>query len=95
MMIRVDAHPRYATQMDEVTDRLRRVETRLTSFLEAEGVTRPQTRKLKFVWVNNRQTLLVPSTGVSLHDMLSAVDIHEEVPILLDGKTLAYIRRIG
>lgn len=56
------------SDMQEVVDRCRRMETRLTRFLEAQGFD-TQTRKPE--WRNG--VIIVPSLGASLKDIHSVI----------------------
>lgn len=80
---------KYATATDEIVDRLRRLETRVTRYLEAQGFDTQTARPV----LDAGHQLKVPNINVSLKDMLQALSTYEEVPLVLDGQTVAYIRR--
>jgi hypothetical protein len=70
-------------EMREVLDRLRRIETRVTRFLETQGfdtqVQRPK-------WDEATHTLYIPSMGVSLRDILLAIPPQRSQLILVKHK---------
>ena len=57
-----------AKQVQEILDRTRRTETRLTRYLEAQGV---RTGAAQATWEHGR--VIVPSPGVSIRDVFKAV----------------------
>lgn len=77
----------------EVLDRVRRIETRLTRYLEAQGFE-TGARKPTF----HKGTLIVPTKAISLNDMLGAVpegwSSEEEIEVIFEGKriTSIYVR---
>ena len=77
-------------QTQETLDRARRIETRLTKYLEAIGF---ETGARKPVW--NGDGVEVPSPATSLTDCLAAIpegwDDELEVPVTFRGQVLGYI----
>lgn len=55
-------------QLQEVVDRCRRMETRLTKFLETQGF---DTKVRRPLWRNGE--VIVPSMATSLHDVLATI----------------------
>jgi hypothetical protein len=76
--------------MKECIDRLRRLETRFTKYLESQGFD-TQTRPCLFDLATN--VLTVPNINASLKDVLAAIPRgeHEPVSIKLGGRLLATI----
>lgn len=83
---------KYETPWDECIDRLRRLETRFTKYLETQGFD-TQTRPCVFYGETN--TLVIPNINTSLKDMLAAIPIreHEPVSVKLGGRIVATIIR--
>lgn len=76
-------------QNKEVLDRCRRIETRLTSYLEAQG---HPVRTEKPTFANDRVS--IPSRDVSLRDILLSIPAgvgDTEVEIRLGADTVAYL----
>lgn len=61
---------RYATQLDEIVDRVRRTETRLTKYMEAQGF---DTQVARALWVPDPGYVLVPSPAVAIREVISAI----------------------
>jgi hypothetical protein len=72
----------------ETLDRVRRIETKLTSFLEAQG---HDTESDRVMWEDG--AIKVPSLAVSLRDVLAAIpSLPAEVEIFHKGKHVAWLR---
>lgn len=82
--------PRYATPMDEVVDRLRRLETRLTVYMTENGFD-TQTKRPT---MTNGYECVIPNINVSIKDVLAVSNTWEEFPLVLHGKTVAYMRKV-
>jgi hypothetical protein len=78
-----------AEKLDEVVERCRRIETRLTKFMEQEGF---DTQVARASWLNNG-TVNVPSLAISLKEILLAIpDGHEgAVPVMHKGQRVAVL----
>lgn len=59
---------RYANVQDEIVDRIRRIETRFTKYLEFQGF---DTQTARAQWVGG--AVRVPSPAISLRDVLAAI----------------------
>lgn len=81
---------KYADATEEIVDRLRRVETRLTRFMEANGFDTEAARP-----VLHRGAITIPNISVSLKDTLETIpkDNTDNVALYLDGYIIAWIRR--
>ena len=64
------AKRRYPTETAEIVDRVRRIETRLTKFMEAQGF---DTQVARALWVPDPGYVLVPSPAVAIRDVISAI----------------------
>lgn len=82
-----DATPNYE-MLSEVLDRSRRIETRLTGFLEAQGF---DTRVRRPVFKDG--ALHVQSPGVSLNECIAAIPTWhtEDTQVLCNGEELCWI----
>lgn len=78
----------------EALDRLRRIETRLTKYLETQGVETVIRRPL---W-DGDGIIRVPSPGTSLSEILSVIPTswpdEANVAVLCKGKYLCSLRRV-
>lgn len=82
------------TQIDptaqEIVERCRRIETRLTKYLESQGF---ETQVRRPFW--NGQAVVVPAAHCAVSDMLSAIPVEhrgdDEIPVLHQGKILLYL----
>ena len=76
--------------MKEVVDRCRRMETRLTRFLESQGF---DTQVKRATWRDG--TLVVPSPSVSLKEILATIPSHwspeDGIRVEHKGETLAWV----
>lgn len=73
----------------EIVERCRRIETRLTKFLESQGF---DTHVKRPFW--NGKAVVIPSLGCSVQDMLSAIPAdHREdgVPVVNQGVVVMFI----
>ena len=61
---------RYATQLDEIVDRVRRTETRLTKFMEAQGF---DTQVARALWVPDPGYVLVPSPAIAIQEVIAVI----------------------
>ena len=89
MTIRPDPRPTRTARDDarEVLDRVRRMETRLTRFLETQGF---DTGVQRARWENG--TIVIPTPLVALSECLAAIPVGwtEAVPIEHKGVTLGW-----
>lgn len=87
------------SNMKEVVDRCRRMETRLTRFLESQGF---DTQVKRAMWRDDdpssaglRSTIVVPSPAVSLKEVLTTVPSYwspsDGIRIEHKGETLAWV----
>lgn len=84
-------NPRYETPMDEAVDRLRRIETRLTAFMEAQGFVTKAVKPM----MDGYLRMAIPNINVSLRDVINAAGTcRQEFPLVLDGEIMAYIRSV-
>lgn len=76
-------------KLDEVVERTRRIETRLTKFMEQEGF---DTQVARAAWLNNG-TVTVPSLAISLKEILAIIPEGHEgaVPIMHKGQRVAVL----
>ncbi len=78
----------YATAEQEMVARLRRIETRLSVFMEAQGVSL-QSRRAE----RRGSVVHTPSPGVSIHEILSLMDVGETVAVVSDGVNVCHVRK--
>lgn len=80
------------SDLREMKDRLRRMETRLTKFMIAQGF---DTETRQPVWEPGDGTLEVPSAQVALQDVLDAIPSHRThtrpIPITLGDRVLCRV----
>lgn len=80
--------PQFAEQLKEVLQRVRRLETRVTMYLESQGfdtqVQRPK-------WDADRKTVALPSRATSLKDILAVIpkDTKGEIDLEFETEVLA------
>lgn len=78
---------RHSAQLSEIMDRCRRIETRLTKYLEQQGF---DTRVRRPEWDDG--DIIVPSLTVSVQDCVSVVpnnwDLAEPIQVVHKGRTL-------
>lgn len=75
----------------EVADRLRRIETRLTKYLEAQGF---DTQAQKARWNPREQAVEIPSRAIALKEILDCIPIThigQEVNLTIEGETIGAI----
>lgn len=81
---------RSSAQLNEIMDRCRRIETRLTKYLEQQGF---DTRVRRPEWDDG--DIIVPSLTVSMQDCVSVVpsdwDVNEPIQVVHKGRTLMTI----
>lgn len=79
-----------ADVLTEIRQRMRRVETRLTRYMEAQGF---ETQTQKPVW--DGTSVVVSTPNVSMKEVLAVVppDWHETVSIIHDGAVMMRFKR--
>ena len=76
--------------LEEILDRSRRIESRLTSFIAKSGFStggkRPE-------WNRDDETIIVPSREIALIEVINAVPFHvtKAVPVIFAGHTICTI----
>jgi hypothetical protein len=78
----------------EIRDRCRRLETKVTAYLESQGF---ETNSMKPAWTTFG-AVEIPNLGASLKDILAIVpkayfeeDGAEDIPIVCKGKTVGWL----
>jgi hypothetical protein len=83
--------PMLASDMKEVVDRCRRMETRLTRFLESQGF---DTQVKRATWRGDG-TIIVPSPSVALKEVLATIPSTWSRDVAIDiehkGEILAWV----
>lgn len=76
--------------ISEILDRCRRIESRLTSFINKAGFT---TKAKKPTWDGRDMSVTIPSREVSLDEVLAAIPdgITDDVAVVFAGKTYCVI----
>jgi hypothetical protein len=76
--------------INEILDRSRRIESRLTSFINKSGFT---VLNKKPVWDGHMLSVTVPSREVSLDEVLAAIPagVLDDVMVIFAGKTYCII----
>ena len=84
----------YEAPIDEVVDRCRRIETRLTQYLETIGFDTQALRPVYEPSRDGRAALLLPNINVSVKDVLAALPdgVADEVLLVLNGKPLGLLK---
>ena len=79
-------------QLKEVYDRVRRVETRLTSFFHFMGF---DTTAGKPVWIEKTGTIIVPTDASSLKEILAAIPTHwdRDAEVWCKGKFVCIVAK--
>ena len=78
------------TAIEEILDRSRRIESRLTSFIAKSGFStggkRPE-------WDRIDETIVVPSREIALIEVINAIPsrITKDVPVIFAGRTICTI----
>ncbi len=67
-MAQAQTKRRYASTDDEIVDRVRRIETRFTKYLEWQGF---DTQVARAEWIGDRVS--IPSPAVSLQEIIKAI----------------------
>ncbi len=81
----------YDTPMEEVQARLRRIETRLSVLMEAQGVP-SQIRRPE--WGGNGE-INIPSGGTSVQEILALMPAtHTEVSVYCEGKRVCVVVKV-
>lgn len=82
-----EARVRFNAQLSEIMDRCRRIETRLTKYLEIQGF---DTRVRKPDWEDGE--IIVPSLSVSVQDCIAVVprewDVADPIRVTHKGRLL-------
>jgi hypothetical protein len=83
-----------ASQLQEVVDRTRRVETRLTKLIIALGF---ETGARKPVWDAEHHSIVVPNASTSLADCIDVFPAElgdlDAAPVVHEGRLLGYLMR--
>lgn len=79
----------YATPMDEAIARLRRIETRVTVFMEAQGVA-SQTQRPEMCADG---TIKVPTHNTSIQDILAMLESGETTTVHCNGIDICRIAK--
>lgn len=83
-----------ASQLQEVVDRTRRIETRLTKWLTANGF---ETGARKPVWNEADHSIVVPNASTSLADCLDVFPAElgdlDAAAVVHGGRLLGYVMR--
>ena len=80
--------PRVNSLEKEMADRLRRIETRLTKYLEAQGF---DTQAQKARWNYREEAVEIPSRNIALKEILECIPpshVGQEVNLTIDGETI-------
>lgn len=80
---------KYETPLDECVDRLRRMETRFTSYLEQQGFD-TQTKPCTF----SNYTVTLPNINASVKDMLAAIPkdcVGIDIRVMVAGQLLCVV----
>lgn len=86
-MERPNPSRKYATPLDEIVDRMRRIETRFTKYLEERGF---ETQTKPCVFVDG--CVVIPNINASLKDILAAKPAAwGVVPVKLGGRIIAHV----
>ena len=87
---KLDGIDRKLNGLDEIVERTRRTETRLTKYMEKQGF---ETRVERAAWTRSG-TISVPSPAVSFSEVLKAIppDLGRAVSITCKGELLASVR---
>jgi len=82
------------TQLKEVVDRTRRIETRLTKFMVAQGF---ETGARKPVWSEGDHSIVVPNASTSLADCIEAFPAElgnlDAAAVVHEGRLIGYVMR--
>lgn len=80
----------YDNYEDELMARVRRIETRLTVFMEAQGVPTQVRRPER----NSFGDIVVPTRGTSMQEILAFLRRGEETLITCDGVELCRVTKV-
>lgn len=78
----------YENPIEEILDRTRRMETKVTKLLDHAGLN---TDGMHAIYTGH--ALEIPSISISVKEVLDAMPMGVELPLMLEGVVIAYIMK--